>query len=103
MPAGNSEDDNIEVLSWGEKPQFDFAVRDHIDLGEALGGMDFERAAKLSGARFVTMTGPLVSMHRALIQFMINQHIRQHGYTEAYAPYLVNATTLYRHRAITQV
>ncbi|MCG6889334.1 MAG: serine--tRNA ligase [Gammaproteobacteria bacterium] len=95
VPAGNSEDDNIVVLEWGEKPQFDFAPLDHIDLGEALGGMDFERAAKLSGSRFVTMTGPLVSMHRALIQFMIDQHSRQHGYTEAYAPYLVNAATLF--------
>ena len=95
VPAGNSEDDNIEVLSWGEQPQFDFTARDHIELGEMLGGMDFERAAKLSGARFVTMTGALVTLHRALIQFMIDQHIRQHGYTETYTPYLVNAATLY--------
>ena len=95
VPAGNSEDDNIEVMSWGEIPKFDFEVRDHIDIGEALGGLNFERAAKLSGARFVSMTGPLVSMHRALIQFMINQHILHHGYTEAYTPYLVNANALY--------
>jgi seryl-tRNA synthetase len=95
VPAGNSEDDNIEVLSWGEIPKFDFEVRDHIDIGEALGGLNFERAAKLSGARFVSMTGPLVSMHRALIQFMINQHILHHGYTETYTPYLVNANALY--------
>ena len=95
VPAGNSEDDNIEVLNWGEIPVFDFEVRDHIDIGEALGGLNFERAAKLSGARFVSMTGPLVSMHRALIQFMINQHIQHHGYTEAYTPYLVNAAALY--------
>ena len=95
VPAGNSEDDNIEVLSWGEIPKFDFEVRDHIDIGEALGGLNFERAAKLSGARFVSMTGPLVSMHRALIQFMINQHILHHGYTETYTPYLVNAAALY--------
>jgi seryl-tRNA synthetase len=95
VPAGNSEDDNIEVLHWGERPQFDFEVRDHIDLGEALGGMDFERAARLSGARFVTMTGPLVTLQRALIQFMINQHILEHGYTESYAPYLVNEATLF--------
>jgi seryl-tRNA synthetase len=94
VPAGNSEDDNIEVLRWGEPPEFDFEPRDHIDLGQALGGMDFERAAKLSGARFVTMTGALVTLHRALIQFMINQHILQHGYTETYAPYLVNEATL---------
>ena len=95
VPAGNSEDDNIEVMSWGEIPKFDFEVRDHIDIGEALGALNFERAAKLSGARFVSMTGPLVSMHRALIQLMINQHILHHGYTEAYTPYLVNANALY--------
>ena len=95
VPAGDSEDDNLEVLSWGAPPRFDFEPRDHIELGEKLGGMDFERAAKLSGARFVTMSGPLVSMHRALIQFMINQHIQHHGYTEVYAPYLVNAATLF--------
>ena len=94
VPAGNSEDDNIEVLRWGEQPQFDFEPHDHIDLGQALGGMDFERAAKLSGARFVTMTGALVTLHRALIQFMINQHILEHGYTETYAPYLVNEAAL---------
>jgi len=94
VPAGNSEADNIEVLRWGEPPQFDFEPRDHIDLGQVLGGMDFERAAKLSGARFVTMTGALVTLHRALIQFMINQHILQHGYTETYTPYLVNEATL---------
>ena len=94
VPAGNSEADNIEVLRWGETPEFDFEPIDHIDLGQALGGMDFERAAKLSGARFVTMTGALVTLHRALIQFMINQHILQHGYTETYVPYLVNEATL---------
>ena len=95
VPAGDSEDDNLKVLSWGEKPDFDFAPRDHIELGEALGGMDFERAARLSGARFVTMTGPLVTLHRALIQFMLNQHTQHHGYTEAYVPYLVNSTALF--------
>ncbi len=94
VPPGDSEDDNTEVLRWGEIPEFDFEPRDHIDLGQGLGGMDFERAARLSGARFVTMTGDLVTLHRALIQFMINQHIGEHGYTEAYAPYLVNETTL---------
>jgi len=94
VPAGNSEEDNIEVSSWGEIPEFDFEIKDHIDLGVTLKGMDFERAAKLSGARFVTMTGPLATLHRALTQFMINQHSLQHGYTEAYAPYLVNEATL---------
>ena len=94
VPTGNSEDDNVEVLCWGELPEFDFEARDHIDLGKLLNGIDFERAAKLSGSRFVTMTGPLVTMHRALIQFMINQHSMQHDYTEAYVPYLVNSTAL---------
>jgi seryl-tRNA synthetase len=94
VPAGNSEDDNIEVLSWGDIPEFDFEIKDHIDLGNALNCMDFERAAKLSGARFVTLTGPLATLQRALIQFMINQHSLQHGYTEAYAPYLVNEAAL---------
>ena len=94
VPAGDSEDENEEVLRWGEPPAFDFEPRDHIDLGQALGGMDFERAARLSGARFVTMTGSLVTLHRALIQFMINQHILEHGYTETYTPYLVNEATL---------
>lgn len=94
VPAGNTEDDNIEVLVWGEKPEFDFEVKDHIDLGVGLNGMDFERATKLSGSRFVTMTGPLVTLQRALIQFMINQHSSEHGYTEVYTPYLVNEATL---------
>ena len=94
VPKGNSEDDNIEVLRWGEPSTFDFEVRDHIDLGSLLKGIDFERAAKLSGSRFVTMTGDLVTLQRALIQFMIDQHSRVHGYTEAYAPYLVNAAAL---------
>lgn len=94
VPAGDSEADNTEILQWGEQPQFDFEPRDHIELGQNLGGMDFERAAKLAGARFVTMTGPLVTLHRALIQFMINLHVLEHGYVESYAPYLVNEQTL---------
>jgi seryl-tRNA synthetase len=94
VPAGNSEDDNIVVSVWGEKPEFDFETKDHIDLGVGLNGFDFERAAKLSGSRFISMTGPLVTLHRILIQFMINQHSLEHGYTEAYVPYLVNEATL---------
>ena len=94
VPAGDSEADNTEILQWGEQPQFDFEPRDHIELGQTLGGMDFERAARLAGARFVTMTGPLVTLHRALIQFMINLHVLEHGYVESYAPYLVNEQTL---------
>lgn len=94
VPAGLSEDDNIEVLKWGEPRAYDFEVLDHIELGSRLNGIDFERAARLSGSRFVTMTGDLVTLQRALIQFMINRHIGEHGYTESYAPYLVNAATL---------
>jgi len=94
VPAGDSEDDNLEVLVWGEKPVFDFEIKDHIELGVGLNGMDFERAAKLSGSRFVSMTGPLVTLHRMLTQFMINQHSLEHGYTEVYVPYLVNEATL---------
>ena len=94
VPAGDSEDDNLEVLVWGEKPEFDFKIRDHIELGVGLNGMDFERAAKLSGSRFVTMTGPLVTLHRMLTQFMIDRHSLEHGYTEVYVPYLVNEATL---------
>jgi len=94
VPAGNSEDDNKQVLVWGEKPEYDFQVKDHIDLGADLNMMDFECAAKLAGSRFVTMTGQLVTLQRALIQFMISQHSLHHGYTEAYAPYLVNEATL---------
>lgn len=94
VPEGKTEDDNIEVLVWGEKPDFDFEIKDHIDLGVNLKMLDFERAAKLSGSRFVSMTGPLVTLQRVLIQFMIDQHRLQHGYTEAYAPYLVNEATL---------
>ena len=94
VPAGDSEDDNLEVLVWGEKPEFDFEIKDHIELGVGLNGMDFERAAKLSGSRFVAMTGPLVTLHRMLTQFMVNQHSLEHGYTEVYVPYLVNEATL---------
>ena len=94
VPAGLTEDDNLEVLKWGQLPTFDFEVRDHIEIGKLLEGIDFERAAKISGSRFVTMTGDLVTLQRALIQFMINQHSAEHGYTEAYAPYLVNADAL---------
>jgi len=94
VPEGDSEDDNLQVLTWGEPPQFDFEPRDHVDLGTMQGGMDFERAAKLSGSRFVTMTGAIARMHRALIQFMLDRHAQHNGYTEAYAPYLVSPAAL---------
>lgn len=94
VPEGNSEDDNQLVLTWGEPKQFDFEVKDHIELGELHKGMDFERAAKLSGARFVTMTGEIAQLHRALIQFMLTEHTVNNGYTEAYVPYLVSDKAL---------
>ncbi len=95
VPEGDSEDDNQLVETWGEPPVFDFEVRDHVDLGELHRGMDFERAAKLAGARFMTLTGGIARLHRALIQFMLAEHSENHSYTEAYVPYLVNADCLY--------
>ncbi len=93
VPAGNSEDDNIEVAKWGEPGVYDFAVKDHVDLGE-MHGLDFETAAKISGSRFSVMTGKMARLHRALTQFMIDQHSEKNGYVEAYVPYLVNAESL---------
>ena len=94
VPSGADEDDNQEVLVWGEKPSFDYAVKDHVDLGEGLGGLDFGAAIKITGARFMVLKGPLARLHRALIQFMLNSHIHEHGYEEVYVPYLVNAESL---------
>ena len=94
VPSGADEDDNQEVLVWGEKPNFDFAVKDHVDLGEGLGGLDFGAAIKITGTRFMVLKGPLARLHRALIQFMLNSHIHEHGYEEVYVPYLVNAESL---------
>jgi seryl-tRNA synthetase len=94
VPAGKDENDNEEVSRWGEPRQFDFEPKDHVDLGAALGGMDFETAAKISAARFVTLKGPLARLQRALTQFMLDMHSEQHGYTETYVPYLVNADSL---------
>ena len=94
VPAGKDENDNVEVSQWGTPRQFDFEPKDHVDLGAQLGGMDFEAAAKISAARFVTLSGPLAKLQRALTQFMLDQHSEQHGYTETYVPYLVNADSL---------
>lgn len=93
VPEGNSEDDNVEVSKWGEPTEFDFEVKDHVDLGE-MHGLDFETAAKISGARFSVMTGKIARLHRALTQFMLDYHVENHGYVEAYVPYLVNADSL---------
>ncbi len=94
VPVGADEADNAEVRRWGEPRAFDFAVKDHVDLGDELGGMDFESAVKLSGSRFAVLQGPLARLHRALIQFMLDVHTREHGYRECYVPYLVNADSL---------
>ena len=94
VPVGKSEADNVEVRKVGAKPSFDFAVRDHVSLGEGLGGLDFETAAKISGARFSLLKGGLARLHRALAQFMLDTHTDQHGYTEVYVPYLVNAASM---------
>ncbi|HMA31708.1 MAG TPA: serine--tRNA ligase [Casimicrobiaceae bacterium] len=93
-PLGRSADDNVEVRRVGTPREFAFAPRDHADLGEALGMLDFETAAKISGARFTFLRGDLARMHRALAQLMLDTHTREHGYTECYTPYIVNAQTL---------
>ena len=93
VPPGNDEEDNIEVRKWGEPATPDFVARDHVDLG-AGDGLDFETAAKLTGSRFVVMSGGIAAMHRALIQLMMDTHTRQNGYTETYVPYIVNADSL---------
>ncbi len=94
VPNGKSEDDNVEIRKWGEPKQFDFAVKDHVDLGEALGQLDFETGAKIAGSRFAVMNSGIANMHRALIQFMIDLHTTEHGYTETYVPYIVNSDSL---------
>jgi seryl-tRNA synthetase len=93
-PVGRGSDDNVEVSRWGTPRVFDFPVRDHTDVGEALGMLDFATAAKLSGARFSFLRGDLARLHRALAQFMLDTHTREHGYVECYTPYVVNAETL---------
>jgi seryl-tRNA synthetase len=93
-PYGRSADDNVEVRRSGTIRTFDFAVKDHTDLGEALGLLDFATAAKLAGARFTFLRGDLARLHRALAQLMLDTHTQEHGYTECYTPYIVNAPTL---------
>ena len=95
VPEGESEDDNVEVRRWGSPREFDFEVKDHVDLGADIGGLDFETAVKITGSRFSTMTGDIARLHRALIQFMIDTHSREHGYQEVYVPYIVNKDSLY--------
>jgi len=94
VPTGKDEDQNIELRKWGEIPTYDFDVKDHVDLGEALKGIDFEAGAKIAGSRFVTLSGSLARLQRALTQFMLDMHVDEHGYTETYVPYLVNKESL---------
>ena len=95
VPAGVSEDDNVEVKRWGEPRTLDFEPRDHVELGEIIGGMDFAAGAKLTGSRFVALGGPIAKLHRALAQFMLDVHTGDHGYREMQVPYLVNKKALY--------
>ncbi len=95
VPDGKSEADNKEIRRWGEPPKFDFQVKDHIELGERDGLMDFEAASKISGARFVVLQGPLARLQRALAQFMLDLHTQEHGYQEVYVPYMVRSPALY--------
>ncbi|QWD44672.1 serine--tRNA ligase [Polynucleobacter paneuropaeus] len=93
VPNGKDETDNKEVKRWGQEPIFDFEIKDHVDLGAPL-GLDFEVAAKISGARFAVLKGPIARLHRALAQFMLDTHSTQHGYQEIYTPYMVNAASM---------
>ena len=94
VPDGRDEGANVELRRWGEPRHFTFKPRDHVAVGEHLGGLDFEAAARMSGARFVVIRAGLARLHRALAQFMLDLHTREHGYTEVYVPYLVQAPAL---------
>ena len=95
VPEGDTEDDNEEIRKWGDIPSFDFEPRDHVDLGESLGLIDFESATKITSTRFVIMKGGIARLHRALIQFMLDTHTNEHGYQEINVPYLVNAESCF--------
>lgn len=95
VPVGDDEHGNVEVKRWGVPPVLSFDIRDHVDIGEKLGGLDFEVAAKISGSRFSVLKGGLARLHRALAQFMLDVHTSEHGYIEVYTPYLVNSASLF--------
>lgn len=95
VPDGDREEDNVELRRWGSQPSFDFAVQDHVAIGALHDGMNFEQAAKITGSRFVCLSGPMARLHRALTQFMLDMHTQRHGYTEVYVPYIVHADSLY--------
>src|SRR2546426_7384345 len=90
VPFGSRPEDSVELRRWGEPRRFDFQPKDHVDIGAGLGGLDFDTAAKLAGARFVVMKGQVARLHRAIAQFMLDLHTSQHGYTEVYTPYMVS-------------
>ena len=94
VPEGKSEDCNIEIDRWGVVPSFNFEPKDHVDLGAKLKGIDFELGAKIASSRFVVLSGPLARLQRAIIQLMLDMHVAEHGYTETYVPFLVNAESL---------
>ena len=94
VPVGKSADENVEVRRVGEPRKFEFVAKDHVDIGAGLGLLDFDAAVKISGARFTLMKGPLARLHRALAQYMLDVHTTEHGYTEVYVPYLVNADSM---------
>jgi len=95
VPEGKNEDDNREVALWGTPKTFSFEVKDHVDVGDVLGGLDFETAGKITGSRFALMKGSVAKLHRALIQLMINAHVDEHGYEEVYVPFIVNRDSLF--------
>ncbi len=94
VPAGKSSDDNVEVRRWGTPKKFHFEVKDHVDIGTNLGGLDFEMGVKLTGARFTFLRGAIARLHRAIAQFMLDTHTQEHGYMECYTPYIVSGETL---------
>ncbi len=95
VPPGRDETGNVEVLRWGTPRTFDFEIKDHVEIGEKLGGLDFETATKIAGSRFSLMKGGVARLHRALAQFMLDTHSSEHGYTEVYVPYLVNPDSMF--------
>ncbi|MGF1725509.1 serine--tRNA ligase [Photobacterium nomapromontoriensis] len=95
VPVGKDENENVEICRWGEPKSYDFEVKDHVDLGELAGGLDFASAVKITGARFIVMKGKFARLHRAIAQFMLDLHTDEHGYTEMYVPYLVNSDSLF--------
>ena len=103
VPDGADEEANLEVRKWGDIPQFSFDPKDHVDVGENMGLLDAATGSKISGSRFTVMYGSLARLHRALIQFMLDTHIHEHGYEEVYVPYIVNRESLSGHRSVTEV